>query len=99
MPPPPRGPPPAKPCTASSSGLKGDSSIAASGLLRQRQGRDGLEVRQGFDTPQPSEHRRVFADGNTAFGRMPDIGVTGEVGNGGVFGRKKIAGLQVLVHE
>ena len=56
-------------------------------------------MRQGFDASQPREHRRVFVDGHTALGRMPHIGVTGEVGNGGVFSCQKIPAFQMLVHE
>ena len=56
-------------------------------------------MRQGFDASQPREHRSVLADGNTALGCMPDIGITGEVGDGGVFGRQKIPRFQMLVHE
>src|SRR5260370_29515143 len=95
----PRGPPPAKTCAASSSGLKGEPSMAASRCRRHRRRWNGLEMRQRFNAAQPGEHRRVLAERNAAFRCVRDIGIAGKVGDGCMLRGEKTTATQMMVHE
>jgi len=54
---------------------------------------------QRLDAAQPSAHRRIVVEPNTAFGRMSDIRVTGKVGDRGMVRCQKHPAAQMLVHE